>query len=163
MSNLATDIKVFLCATIALICSAIGAVYNHYEGVLLSNKAFIIVLFGVWLTDVILGARKHWKKRDFNFRLLFTRAMVKVGLSFAAMVLSNAFVSLPQIKDTPPANWFVFTMQMLNLVWIAGSAWTSCYYLSNETFPPKAFMQRLEKFNKSLDVKDIINKNEETN
>lgn len=161
MTHFTNSLKAFICAIAALICSVIGLVFDHYHGVLLSNKMFIIVLFGVWVVDVILGARKHWKLHDFNFKKLFTRAMIKVGLSFAAMVLTNAFTSLPQIHDTPPANWFTFVMQMLNLVWIAGSAWTSCYYLSGETFPPKAFMKRLEKFNESLNPKDIIkNENE---
>lgn len=155
MHSLPTDIKIFFYTVAALICSAIAAIFEHYRVAFISNEKFIIILFGIWVMDIFLGAYKHWKKHDFNFKRLFTRALLKLSLSFAAMVLTNAFISLPQIVDTPPANWFMFTMQMLNLVWIAGSAWTSCYYISNQTFPPKAFMERMENFNKSLNVKDL--------
>lgn len=155
MKELTIQTKLLISLYSSLVGSLFLSVYEYYKGVTVANTTFLIVIFSVFLLDVVLGVLKHLKLRDFSFRDLLTHACLKMFIGFAAMVVFNGFASILEKDAQFIKTYFVMVGKLLTLVYYAGSAFNSMSVLTNGKFPPTAWMNRMKEFNKTLNPKTL--------
>jgi hypothetical protein len=169
MENGTFTIKLETSVTLALFASTltwVGAwVLEQLGGfgpLIVKDAAFVRILFLCLFLDLLLGAWKNYSRFTFNWKKLYTGLMEKVFVSFAGMVIFNALSSVEQLEALPEINsWFILTGKLMNLFYVGGSALSSMYVITGGKFPPVGFMQRLDKFNRTLNVDDLTGKQAE--
>lgn len=162
MKHLTIQSKLFISLYSSMIGSLFLMIFEYYKGIVIANKVFLIVIFSVFLLDVVLGILKHIKLRDFSFRDLLTHACLKMFIGFAAMVVFNGFAAILAQDAEFIKTYFVMVGKLLTLVYYAGSAFNSMSVLTNGKFPPVAWMNRMKEFNNTLNPKKLT-ENEQTN
>lgn len=95
---------------------------------------------------------KHLKKRTFSFKQNAFGLVAKIALTTGAAFL---FEGLGTIVKIPRASLItsLTTLPELLFLYPAVSAWQNIYIVSDERFPQKAWMDRINKFNENLNVK----------
>jgi hypothetical protein len=123
------------------------------------NQDYILIVLGAILFDWFFGMWKHLKKRTFSFKQNAYGLIIKVALTTGAAFLFEGLGSI--VKDS--ADIVVITLTTVTRVIVflypAVSAWQNIYIVSDERFPPKAWMDRINKFNENLNVKELTNEN----
>ncbi len=119
------------------------------------NQDFILIVLGAILIDWAFGIWKHLKKRTFSFKQNAYGLIIKVALTTGAAFLFEGLGSI--VKDS--ADIIVVSLTTVTRVIVflypAVSAWQNIYIVSDERFPPKAWMDRINKFNENLNVKEL--------
>ena len=152
----------FIFAPMCWLIEKLIALFGIYESVIYKDTEFMAILVLCLISDMILGVWKHWKLCTFDFKELYTGVATKTAVSFLGMVIFNAFAS---IMNVIPELYIGFMLigKVANLVYVGGSALNSMYVITGGKFPPVAFMDRLKKFNTTLDVSVFkATKNEQT-
>ena len=120
-----------------------------------SNQDYILIVLGAILLDWFFGIWKHLKKRTFSFKQNAFGLIIKVALTTGAAFLFEGLNSI--VKDS--ADIIVVSLTAVTRVIVflypAVSAWQNIYIVSDERFPPKAWMDRINKFNENLNVKEL--------
>ena len=123
------------------------------------NQDFILIVLGAILVDWFFGIWKHLKKRTFSFKQNAFGLIIKVALTTGAAFLFEGLNSI--VKDS--ADIIVVSLTTVTRVIVflypAVSAWQNIYIVSDERFPPKAWMDRINKFNENLNVKELTDEN----
>lgn len=149
-----------LFAPVAWLLKHIAELFGAYRPILSKDSEFIKILVLFLLIDLVCGIWKHWKNRTFDFKQLYFGLLTKVGISFLGMVLFNALSSVDDLEAIPTINsWLLLVGKIMNLVYVGGSAFSSMYIITGGKFPPVAFMNKLKKFNETLDISEL-SKNE---
>ena len=111
------------------------------------------------MVDWVFGIWKHLKKRTFSFKQNAIGLIVKIALTTGAAFLFEGLGSI--VKDS--ADIIVVSLTTVTRVIVflypAVSAWQNIYIVSDERFPPKAWMDRINKFNENLNVKELTDEN----
>ena len=119
------------------------------------NQDYILIVLGAILVDWFFGIWKHLKKRTFSFKQNAFGLIIKVALTTGAAFLFEGLGSI--VKDS--ADIIVVSLTTVTRVIVflypAVSAWQNIYIVSDERFPPKAWMDRINKFNENLNVKEL--------
>ena len=119
------------------------------------NQDFILIVLGAILVDWAFGIWKHLKKRTFSFKQNAYGLIIKVALTTGAAFLFEGLGTI--VKDS--ADIIVVSLTTVTRVIVflypAVSAWQNIYIVSDERFPPKAWMDRINKFNENLNVKEL--------
>ena len=119
------------------------------------NQDYILIVLGAILVDWFFGIWKHLKKRTFSFKQNAFGLIIKVALTTGAAFLFEGLNSI--VKDS--ADIIVLSLTTVTRVIVflypAVSAWQNIYIVSDERFPPKAWMDRINKFNENLNVKEL--------
>lgn len=119
------------------------------------NQDYILIVLGAILFDWIFGMWKHLKKRTFSFKQNAYGLIIKISLTTGAAFLFEGLGSI--VKDS--ADIIVLSLTTVTRVIVflypAVSAWQNIYIVSDERFPPKAWMDKINKFNENLDVKEL--------
>ena len=119
------------------------------------NQDFILIVLGAILIDWFFGTWKHLKKRTFSFKQNAFGLIIKIALTTGAAFLFEGLNSI--VKDS--ADIIVVSLTTVTRVIVflypAVSAWQNIYIVSDERFPPKAWMDRINKFNENLNVKEL--------
>ena len=123
------------------------------------NQDYILIVLGAILVDWAFGIWKHLKKRTFSFKQNAIGLIVKIALTTGAAFLFEGLGSI--VKDS--ADIIVVSLTTVTRVIVflypAVSAWQNIYIVSDERFPPKAWMDRINKFNENLNVKELTDEN----
>lgn len=123
------------------------------------NQDYILIVLGAILFDWFFGMWKHLKKRTFSFKQNAYGLIIKISLTTGAAFLFEGLGSI--VKDS--ADIIVLSLTTVTRVIVflypAVSAWQNIYIVSDERFPPKAWMDRINKFNENLNVKELTNEN----
>lgn len=123
------------------------------------NQDYILIVLGAILFDWAFGIWKHLKKRTFSFKQNAYGLIIKVALTTGAAFLFEGLGTI--VKDS--ADIIVVSLTTVTRVIVflypAVSAWQNIYIVSDERFPPKAWMDRINKFNENLNVKELTNEN----
>lgn len=136
---------------------------ERFAGWYIDNSAFISFVLMAICIDAILGGWVHFIKHDFNFRKLFW------GFATKTMVLVFGYVLFEMIHQIVQdveiiATYFKITLQLVVMLYPAGSALGNISILTNGKFPPIGWMKRLERFNNEGDIEILKpKKNEEVN
>ena len=119
------------------------------------NQDFILIVLGAILIDWAFGIWKHLKKRTFSFKQNAYGLIIKIALTTGAAFLFEGLGTI--VKDS--ADIIVVSLTTVTRVIVflypAVSAWQNIYVVSGEKFPPKAWMDRINKFNENLNVKEL--------
>lgn len=119
------------------------------------NQDYILIVLGAILVDWAFGIWKHLKKRTFSFKQNAFGLIIKVALTTGAAFLFEGLGTI--VKDS--ADIIVVSLTTVTRVIVflypAVSAWQNIYIVSDERFPPKAWMDRINKFNENLNVKEL--------
>ena len=119
------------------------------------NQDYILIVLMAILLDWFFGIWKHLEKRTFSFKKNATGLILKIALTVGAGMLFEGLNSI--VKDS--ADIIVVSLTTVTRVIVflypAVSAWQNIYIVSDERFPPKAWMDRINKFNENLNVKEL--------
>ena len=119
------------------------------------NQDYILIVLGAILVDWVFGIWKHLKKRTFSLKQNAIGLIVKIALTTGAAFLFEGLGNI--VKDS--ADIIVVSLTTVTRVIVflypAVSAWQNIYIVSDERFPPKAWMDRINKFNENLNVKEL--------
>ena len=119
------------------------------------NQDYILIVLGAILVDWFFGIWKHLKKRTFSFKQNAFGLVIKIALTTGAAFLFEGLGTI--VKDS--ADIIVVSLTTVTRVIVflypAVSAWQNIYIVSDERFPPKAWMDRINKFNENLNVKEL--------
>jgi hypothetical protein len=155
--NLVTKISLTLGTSllIALPIWVSDVVNNH----IVTSPSFLSILVILLISDLFLGAWKHYKAHTFDFTELFKGLGIKVGVSILAMVLFNSLTSIHEMQSLGSIkDMITLTGKVANFVYIGGSAFNNMYYITNGKFPPVSWMERFKRFETTLDVKELLKK-----
>ena len=123
------------------------------------NQDYILIVLGAILVDWFFGIWKHLKKRTFSFKQNAFGLIIKIALTTGVGMLFEGLNSI--VKDS--ADIVVLSLSIVTRVIVflypAVSAWQNIYIVSGERFPPKAWMDRINKFNENLNVKELTDEN----
>ena len=126
------------------------------------NQDYILIVLMAILLDWFFGIWKHLDKRTFSLKKNATGLILKIALTIGAGMLFEGLNSI--VKDSAHIVVLSLTIVTRIIVFLypAVSAWQNIYIVSGERFPPKAWMDRLNKFNENLNIKELTenNKNE---
>lgn len=132
-------------------------------GLIVGDEIFVIIWAWTIIIDVLLGMLKHWKLKDFDFTELFIGFVIKMIVSALGMMTFNLMCSIPGIaKMELVASGLRLAGQVACFIYVGGSAFKSCYVISDKRFPPEGFMKRMKNFNQSFNVSDITEGKKET-
>ena len=127
----------------------------------ITNQDYILIVLMAILLDWFFGIIKHMQKRTFSFKKNATGLILKITLTVGAAMLFEGMNSI--VKNS--ADIIVLSLTIITRVIVflypAVSAWQNIYIVSGERFPPKAWMDRLNKFNENLNIKELTD--EKTN
>ena len=119
------------------------------------NQDYILIVLMAILLDWFFGIIKHLQKRTFSFKKNASGLILKIALTVGAGMLFEGLNSI--IKDS--AHIVVLSLTIVTRVIVflypAVSAWQNIYVVSGERFPPKAWMDRINKFNENLNIKEF--------
>ena len=121
------------------------------------NQDYILIVLMAILLDWIFGILKHLKKRTFSFKENALGLVLKIALTVGAGMLFEGLNSI--VKDSADIVVLSLTIVTRVIVFLypAVSAWQNIYVVSGERFPPKAWMDRINKFNENLNVNEFTN------
>ena len=127
------------------------------------NQDYILIVLGAILVDWFFGIWKHLKKRTFSFKQNAFGLIIKIALTTGAAFLFEGLNSI--VKDS--ADIIVVSLTTVTRVIVflypAVSAWQNIYIVSDERFPPKVWMDRINKFNENLNVKELTDEKNDKN
>lgn len=164
-------VKIEISALLALaltpfiwVMDKIAKLYGAYEPIFNRDSEFLKILVLFLFFDLVLGMWKHWVQKTFDWTKMYKGLMTKIAISLIGMFLFNAFASIPELINFSEISvWIALTGKVMNIVYVGGSAFNNMFVLSGGKFPPVAFMQRFEKFNKTLSLNVFKGSEEETN
>ncbi len=123
----------------------------------ITNQDYVLVVLSAILIDWFFGVWKHFKKKTFSFKKNAGGLVLKLALCKGAGMLFEGLNFI--VKDS--ADIIVLSLTIVTRVIVflypAVSAWQNIYVVSGERFPPKAWMERINKFNENLDIKELTN------
>ena len=154
-------VKIFSSIKLSFLLSPIAILFELMSRWGVDNQEYIIIVLAAIAIDHILGSLKHlFIDRDFTWRKNITGIAVKIGLVVAVGFL---FEGLNEIihKQSVVKDYLTITTRMIVFFYPAGSAFGNSSVLSGGKFPPSAWMIRLKSFQKNLDPKDLMKKNED--
>lgn len=127
----------------------------------IDNQDYILIVVGAILIDWIFGTIKHlffthtftWKKNAIGLT-------TKIALAVAGGFLFEGLNFLVKDSDFVVTSTKIVT-RIIILMYPGISAFENIYIVSGEKFPPKAWMERLKKWNESLNPKDLIDEDKQ--
>ena len=124
------------------------------------NQDYILIVLMAILLDWFFGIIKHLQKRTFSFKKNALGLILKIALTVGAGMLFEGLNSI--VKDSADIVVLSLTIVTRVIVFLypAVSAWQNIYVVSGERFPPKAWMDKINKFNENLNIKEFTDKNE---
>jgi hypothetical protein len=158
MIHISTELNLLTSFIVSAILSAILSFFDYYANLLVEHHVFIKLIFSAFVCDVILGAWKHFKARDFSFKELFTKAVTKIAVVLLAMILFNSMAGLQGMEESGIQLWLLLVGKLLSVIYFTGSAFNSMYFITDHKFPPYAWISRMQTFNKTLDTREFTNK-----
>lgn len=121
----------------------------------ITNQDYVLVVVSAILIDWFFGVWKHLKKKTFSFKKNAGGLVLKLALCVGAGMLFEGLNSI--VKDS--ADIIVVSLTIVTRVIVflypAVSAWQNIYIVSDERFPPKAWMDKINRFNENLDIKEL--------
>jgi hypothetical protein len=131
------------------------------------NIAYIGFVLVAIAIDHILGSAVHaFIKNDFTFRKNIVGLSVKLALALSVGILFEGFQFLYPDK-TPMIqvvmDYLLAITRIMVFLYPASSAFVNSSILTDGKFPPLGWIKKIDKFNKSMDIKELNNENEDSN
>lgn len=131
----------------------------------IDSQTFIQIMFGLLFADLGLGIWKHWKMSTFSFKDMLTGFMTKAILCIFFYFISEALVQI--LSDAKLDSVYAkMPLKLIIFIYLGGNSMVNMGIISNGKIPPKILLDRIKKFNETLDINDLTpdkNKNEKSN
>lgn len=153
----------FLSIAIAATVPAFGFSFvERLTGWYIDNEVFLSFVFMAITADLITGVWKHLKKGTFSFKEMTYGLLQKTAVVIMGYVL---FEMIHQIVDDVEfiAIYFKVLLQLVVILYPAGSAMDSLSIITDGKFPPIGWMKKKNKFNEDLDLNNFKTRNDEGN
>ena len=121
----------------------------------ITNQDYVLVVVSAILIDWFFGVWKHLKKKTFSFKKNEGGLILKLTLCVGAGMLFEGINSIVQNSADIIVASLTIVTRVIVFLYPAVSAWQNIYIVSDERFPPKAWMDRINKFNENLDIKEL--------
>lgn len=149
----------FAVTKIAAVLTPIFYIYDKINNWAITNQDYILIVMGAIMVDWVFGTIKH-----IFFTKTFTWKKNAIGLTTKiALAVAGGFLFEGLNYLVHEADWLVTSTKIMTriiiLMYPGLSAFENIYVVSGEKFPPKAWMERLQKWNKTLDPHDLIDNN----
>ena len=152
-------IKLLNSAMFTIMLSPFVYIFDFARDFLIPEKYFFQTVIFLCLADAGMGILKSIKLRRFSMLVLVVGLATKLGVSYIAIQIFQAFSSPQEFINSPDArNYFVLTWKLLIMTYPALSAFNNIFYVSNKKFPPLWWMMRMQNFNKDGDIEKLIGK-----
>lgn len=124
------------------------------------NFAYIMLVFGAVAIDHFFGSYRHaYIDKDFNCKQNIKGLFFKLTIAVCGAFL---FEGIDHIiaKDSILKDYLQIVLRLIVFLYPAGSAFGNMSVVTNGKFPPKAWMDKLSKFNENLNPEDLKPKQE---
>ena len=123
------------------------------------NQDYILIVLMAILLDWFFGIIKHLQKRTFSFKKNASGLILKIALTVGAGMLFEGLNSIVKNSADIVVLSLTIVTRVIVFLYPAVSAWQNIYVVSGERFPPKAWMERINKFNENLNIKEFTDEN----
>ena len=127
------------------------------------NQDYILIVLMAILLDWFFGIIKHLQKRTFSLKKNATGLILKITLTVGAGMLFEGMNSIVKNSADIVVLSLTIVTRVIVFLYPAVSAWQNIYVVSGERFPPKAWMDRINKFNENLNVKELTDEKNDKN
>jgi len=142
---------------LSLIASPLGIIENITNWINENGGYIFFVLMAIAI-DHILGSAVHlFIKNDFSIKKNLIGLVSKISLVFLVGILFEGFQFIYKKEDLLTQYLTVITRLMVFL-YPAGSAFMNCAIITKGKFPPIGWMEKISKFNKTLNIEQLKNK-----
>lgn len=153
----------FATTKLSLVITPFILIWDKLSNWGVNNQDYILIVLGAILVDWLFGTIKHllftntftWKKNAIGLTTKITLA-VAGGFLFEGL---NHIVS--------PSEYVLSATKIITriiiLMYPGVSAFENIYIVSGEKFPPRAWMERLKKWESSLNPNDLIDNEKHDN
>ncbi len=124
------------------------------------NFAYLMLVFGAIMIDHAFGTYKHLKiDKDFNWQNNIKGLFLKLTIAICGAFL---FEGIDHIitKETIIKDYIQMVCRLIVFLYPAGSAFGNMSVVTNGKFPPKSWIDRLNKFNENLNPNELKAKEE---
>lgn len=146
--------KIWASFQLAALPAAGFTISERLTGWYVESYIFIWVLGFALIADLIAGIWKHAKNNSFSPKKMILGFCQKIGLVILVYFLTEAFIQIIADADLDSIYFKVATKTMI-FIYPAGNALVNVGIITDGKFPPLAFLRKFEKFNKTLDIKDL--------
>lgn len=123
------------------------------------NKQFFSFVIASLILNMVVGAWYHKKMKSFNWEQFWKRN------SQMWAILIPVYALLEMLRLTAGDNLigesFKVLIQITTLLYPISKALKNFYILSNKQFPPKFIMDKIYRFEKNGDIKELFDKDKE--
>lgn len=147
---------------LSVVASPFGWLLSLLNTSLLADIAFAQSLIILLFVDLITGVWKHLKLHDFCFRRMYTGFITKFVISMLGMTAFNILGGVRELQDMDGLRGYIILVgKLINIFYVGGSAFNNMFVITGGKFPPVGWMERMKKFQTSLDIKDLKTKDHE--
>ncbi|WP_223559587.1 hypothetical protein [Chryseobacterium lathyri] len=153
--------KIWASLKLAAVPAAGWSISERITGWYLERETYIIILAFSLIADLILGVWKHLENHSFSFEKMLLGFTKKLAFSIVFYFFSEAFL---QILEDSGYESLAITgfLRFLLFAWPAGNVMVNMGILTGGKFPPLFVLNRIAKFNKTGDLKELKNITNET-
>lgn len=142
---------------------AVAFTFNEkITGWYLDNYSFMAMVLFAIAVDHILGTIVHiWYEKDFVFKKNYIGFITKIGGCIAGYVLLEMLREILQDADFI-AIYMKMLIQAMVFLYPGGSALGNLSIITNGKFPPIGWMNKIDNFQKTVNLNEFKTKNDET-
>lgn len=152
--------KVKLMAKIVLPFSPLAFLLEQFGFWFNTNAIFFSVVLWSIVANIIFGAWLHWKKGDFKLKILLIKNLEMCVIILMAYPILEGISTVT--GDNITGEIFKIAIQIATILFPAGKALKNAHILSNYQYPSHFIMQKIYRFEKDGNVKDLFEDNDKT-
>ncbi len=141
-------------AKVIFVGSVSSYLINSLTGWYFENKAFVFWFLIEILVMVFFGIWHHLKHRNFSLFLLIVKTTIIVICSIGAYIVLEGLIQMA--GDYAFIKHFENIIRIGTLIYPISKTARSIYEISGQKIPPKSIMERIKRFEKSFNIKDLI-------
>lgn len=147
---------------ISLMASPIG-LFDHANVWVEENGGYIFFVLMAIAIDHLLGSGVHlFVKKDFSFKKNIVGLVAKILLVFSVGVLFEGFQFIYK-ENNMLTDYLTLITRLMVFLYPAGSAFMNCAIITKGKFPPIGWIQKVAKFNQTLNVEQFKKQNDDNN
>jgi len=145
-------IKLLYSVVLAGLLSPIPYLIESLKYYFVIDVAFTKLIAWLIIFDLIFGIWKHLKIKNFSFKLMMYGLLIKITVSYFAMMVFNGFGTIEGISHLDVKIYILLVGKLTNFFYVAGSIFNNMYIITSGRFPPVGWMKRMKRFNETLDI-----------
>lgn len=151
-------IKIKAVFQLSIVTGVFATLFDYITDWTIDNQLYIFFVFSAIVIDHLLGSIKHaFLLRDFTFKKNISGLAIKIGL---AVTIGFLFEGVNHIfsSDNILKSYIEIVLRLMVFLYPAGSAFMNSAALTNGKFPPIGWINKLNAFNKDLDLNSFREK-----